>query len=44
MEGHTAFNVVDKIRLETLVPLVFGGTLDVIDDEVRHWAFLGGEL
>ena len=39
-----AFNVADHIRLETLVTLVFAGTLDVIDHEVSHRAFLSSEL
>jgi hypothetical protein len=39
-----AFNVADHIRLETLVTLVFARTLDVINHEVSHRAFLSSEL
>jgi hypothetical protein len=43
-DASFAFNVADNICLETLVTLVFGGTLDVIDHEVSHRAFLSSEL
>jgi len=43
-DASFAFSVAGTIRLETLVTLVFGGTLDVIDHEVSHRAFLSSEL